>query len=66
MQFNIDICQIDNALVFSFDEDLSLKDGQFGNINTIFFVTSVTFETSWVMAIKRFGRNKAPETALVL
>lgn len=58
--------QIGNARVFGFDEDLGLVGGQFGNINTLFFVTFIVFETPWVMAINRFGPNKALGTALVL
>jgi MFS family permease len=58
--------QVGNARVFGFDEDLGLKSGQFGNINTVFFATFIFFETPWVMAIKRFGPNKALGTMLVL
>lgn len=58
--------QIGNARVFGFDEDIGLKSGEFGTIQTLFFVTFVLFETPWVMAIKRFGPDKVLGTALVL
>ncbi len=38
----------------------------FGNLNTCLYVTLVVFEVPWVMAIKRWGPNKALGTALVL
>ena len=60
------IRQIGNARVFGLDEDLGLHGGQFGNINTVFFVTFIVFETPWVMAVNRFGPNRALGTALVL
>ncbi|KAF2799763.1 MFS general substrate transporter [Melanomma pulvis-pyrius CBS 109.77] len=62
----LDRSNVGNARVFGFDEDLGLKNGQFGNINTLFFVFFILFETPWVMAIKRFGPDKALGTALVL
>jgi hypothetical protein len=58
--------QVGNARIFGFDEDLGLESGQFGNINTVFFGTFIFFETPWVMAIKRFGPNKALGSMLVL
>lgn len=57
--------QIGNARVFGLDQDLGLVGGQFGTINTVFFVTFVLFETPWVMAVKRFGPNKTLGVALV-
>lgn len=58
--------QAGNAVTFGFSKDLGLVGGQFGNINTLFFVFFILFETPWVMAVKRFGPNKVLGTALVL
>ncbi|SPO06473.1 related to allantoate transport protein [Cephalotrichum gorgonifer] len=63
---SLDRTNIGNARVFGFDEDIGLKSGQFGNINTLFFTTFIVFEVPWVMAIKRWGPNKVLGTALVL
>lgn len=60
------IRQIGNARVFGFDEDLGLKGGQFGNINTLSSVCTVIFEVPWVLAVRRFGANKAIGTSFVL
>ncbi|KAF6831054.1 major facilitator superfamily transporter [Colletotrichum plurivorum] len=62
---SLDRSNIGNARVFGFDEDIGLQGRQFGDINTLFFVTFILFETPWVMAVKRFGPNRALGTALI-
>jgi MFS family permease len=55
-----------NARVFGFDEDLGLKSGQFGNIQTLSSLCTFLFEVPWTLAVKRFGAQKALGTAFVL
>ncbi|KAF9882166.1 putative high-affinity nicotinic acid transporter protein [Colletotrichum karsti] len=62
---SLDRSNIGNARVFGFDEDVGLHGRQFGDINTLFFVTFIVFETPWVMAVKRWGPNKVLGIALV-
>jgi MFS family permease len=52
--------------VFGFDQDLGLKGGQFGNINTLSSLFTILFEVPWVLAVKRWGANKSIGTAFVL
>ena len=58
--------QLGNARVFGFDQDIGLKGGEFGNINTLSSVCTVLFEVPWVLAVRRFGAKKAIGTAFVL
>lgn len=60
------ISQLGNARVFGFDEDVGLKGGQFGNIQTLSSVCTVVFEVPWVLATRRWGAKKAIGTAFVL
>lgn len=52
--------------MFGFDEDIGLKSGQFGNIQTLSSVCTVLFEVPWVLATRRWGAKKAIGTAFVL
>ncbi|KAL4783708.1 major facilitator superfamily domain-containing protein [Aspergillus varians] len=63
---SLDRNNIGNARTFGFEKDIGLEGNKFGNITTLMSVTLVVFEVPWVMAIKRFGPNKALGTALVL
>ncbi|OJJ42499.1 hypothetical protein ASPZODRAFT_105236 [Penicilliopsis zonata CBS 506.65] len=63
---SIDRNNLGNARVFGFDEDIGLKDGQFGNINTLSSVCTILFELPWVLAVQRFGANKAIGTSFAL
>lgn len=58
--------QLGNARVFGFDEDIGLKSGQFGNINTLSSVCTILFELPWVLAVKRFGARNSIGAAFVL
>lgn len=58
--------QVGNAKVFGFEKDLDLYGNRFGIIQTMLSLGLVLFEVPWVMAIKKFGPNKALGTALVL
>jgi MFS family permease len=58
--------QLGNARVFGFDEDLGLKSGQFGNIQTLSSVSTILFEVPWVLAVKRWGSKKSIGTAFIL
>ena len=58
--------QLGNARVFGFDQDIGLKGGDFGNINTLSSVCTIVFEVPWVLAVRRFGANKAIGTSFVL
>jgi hypothetical protein len=58
--------QLGNARVFGFDQDLGLVDRQFGTINTLSSLCTILFEVPWVLAVKRWGANKAIGTAFVL
>jgi MFS family permease len=49
-----------------FDEDLGLKSGQFGNIQTLSSLCTFLFELPWTLAVKRFGAKKALGTAFIL
>lgn len=60
----LDRSNLGNAVIFGFKEELGLVGNEFGNINTLFFVTYVLFEIPWVMAVKRFGPNKVLAAAL--
>ncbi|KAF7553558.1 hypothetical protein G7Z17_g3525 [Cylindrodendrum hubeiense] len=62
----LDRNNLGNARVFGFDEDIGLKNGQFGNINTLSSVCTIIFELPWVLAVKRFGANAAIGTAFIL
>ncbi|KAH3918783.1 hypothetical protein HBI56_023820 [Parastagonospora nodorum] len=62
----LDRNNLGNARVFGFDEDIGLKGGQFGNINTLSSVCTIIFEVPWVLAVKRWGANKSIGTAFVL
>ncbi|KAL4965444.1 major facilitator superfamily domain-containing protein [Aspergillus stella-maris] len=63
---SLDRNNIGNARTFGFETDLGLEGNKFGNITTLLSVTLVLFEVPWVMAIKRFGPNRALGTALIL
>jgi MFS family permease len=58
--------QLGNARVFGFDQDLGLKDRQFGNINTFSALTTMLFEVPWVLAVRRFGANKTLGVAFII
>ena len=58
--------QIGNAKTFGLEKDLGLEGRKFGNITLLLSVAFVLFEVPWVMAVKRFGPNRALGTALVL
>ncbi|KAK5195689.1 hypothetical protein LTR99_002214 [Exophiala xenobiotica] len=62
----LDRNNLGNARVFGFDEDIGLKNGQFGNIQTLSSVCTILFEVPWVLAVRRWGANKAIGTAFVL
>jgi MFS family permease len=62
----LDRNNLGNARVFGFDEDIGLKSGQFGNIQTLSSVCTVLFEVPWVLATRRWGAKKAIGTAFVL
>jgi hypothetical protein len=47
--------QLGNARVFSFDQDLGLHGGQFGNNQTLSSVSTILLEVPWVVAVKRWG-----------
>lgn len=53
-------------MVFGLETDLGLVGGQFGNINTLSSVCTILFELPWVLAIRRFGANKALGASLTL
>ncbi|KAI1775355.1 hypothetical protein F4818DRAFT_451689 [Hypoxylon cercidicola] len=55
-----------NARIFGLDEDLGLKGGMFGNLTTIVSVTQIVFEVPWVIAVKRYGANRALGAALLM
>ncbi|CAG9996346.1 unnamed protein product, partial [Clonostachys byssicola] len=63
---SLDRNNIGNAKTFGFEADLGLKGNEFGNITTLLSVGFVGFEVPWVMAVKKFGPNKALGTALLL
>jgi MFS family permease len=58
--------QLGNARIFGFDEDLGLKSGQFGNIQTLSSLCTFLFEIPWTLAVRRFGARKALGTAFLL
>ncbi|KAL6247623.1 hypothetical protein RBB50_004971 [Rhinocladiella similis] len=62
----LDRNNLGNARVFGFDEDVGLKGGQFGNIQTLSSVCTVLFEVPWVLATRRWGAKKAIGTAFIL
>ncbi|KAK6597039.1 hypothetical protein H4I96_09691 [Botrytis cinerea] len=62
----LDRNNLGNARTFGFDEDVGLKSGEFGNITTLSSVCTIIFELPWVLAVRRFGANKAIGTAFVL
>ncbi|KAF2666229.1 high-affinity nicotinic acid transporter-like protein [Microthyrium microscopicum] len=62
----LDRNNLGNARVFGFDEDLGLKSGQFGNIQTLSSLCTFLFEIPWTFAVKRFGPKKALGTAFIL
>ncbi|RAO73117.1 uncharacterized protein BHQ10_009129 [Talaromyces amestolkiae] len=61
----LDRNNLGNAVVFGFDTDLGLVGGQFGNINTLSSVCTILFELPWVLAVRRFGANKALGVSLL-
>ncbi|KAH9825963.1 high-affinity nicotinic acid transporter-like protein, partial [Teratosphaeria destructans] len=63
---SLDRNNLGNARVFGFDEEIGLKDGQFGNIVTLSSVCTIVFEMPWVLAVRRFGANAAIGTAFVI
>lgn len=63
---SVDRNNLGNARVFGFDEDLGLKGGQFGNIQTLSSICTFLFEIPWTLAVKCFGTRKALGTAFVL
>ncbi|KIX95862.1 uncharacterized protein Z520_08570 [Fonsecaea multimorphosa CBS 102226] len=65
------LCALDrnnlgNARVFGFDKDIGLHGRQFGNINTFSSLTTMLFEIPWVLAVRRFGAQKALGTAFFI
>ena len=62
----LNLRQLGNARVFGFDEDVGLKDGEFGNIQTLGSVCTVLFEVTWVLATRKWGAKNAIGTAFVL
>nr|RBQ95161.1 hypothetical protein FVER53263_20678 [Fusarium verticillioides] len=63
---SLDRNNLGNARVFGFDEDVGLKSGQFGNIQTLSSVCTVLFEMPWVLATRRWGAKRAIGTSFVL
>ncbi|KUJ14430.1 high-affinity nicotinic acid transporter-like protein [Mollisia scopiformis] len=63
---SLDRNNLGNARVFGFDKDIGLKGGEFGNINTLSSVCTIVFELPWVLAVRRWGANKAIGTAFVI
>lgn len=61
----LDRSNIGNAVVFGFEEGLSLHGHQFNDISTVFYATYVLFEVPWVMAVKRWGANNVLALALI-
>ncbi|VUC31689.1 unnamed protein product [Clonostachys rosea] len=61
----LDRSNIGNARVFGFEEGLHLQGIEFNNISTMFFVTYVTCEIPWVMAVKRWGANVVLALAVI-
>lgn len=53
----LDRSNLGNARVFGFEKDIGLKNNQFGNLVTLFFVPYIITEVFWVTAVKRFGPN---------
>ncbi|KAI0161789.1 major facilitator superfamily domain-containing protein [Hypoxylon sp. FL1284] len=45
--------------------DLGLEGGMFGNLTTVASVTLIVFEVPWVLAVRRFGADRALGAALV-
>lgn len=54
-----------NARVFGLEEGLHLKDGDFANLTSLYYVTYVIFEIPWVLAVHKFGANKVISIAIV-
>ncbi|KAF4965346.1 hypothetical protein FSARC_6841 [Fusarium sarcochroum] len=63
---SLDRNNVGNARVFGFEKDLGLYGNRFGIIQTLLSLTLVLFQVPWVMAIKKFGPNKALGTSLIL
>ncbi|KAI4865673.1 major facilitator superfamily domain-containing protein [Hypoxylon rubiginosum] len=63
---SLDRNNLGNARVFGLDADLGLHGGMFGNLTTVVSVTLIVFEIPWVIAVKRFGANRALGSALLL
>ncbi|CAK7207489.1 hypothetical protein SEUCBS139899_010299 [Sporothrix eucalyptigena] len=63
---SLDRNNLGNARVFGFDEDVGLVGGDFGNITTLSSVCTILFELPWVLAVRRWGANRAIGTAFVL
>ncbi|KIV97276.1 hypothetical protein PV10_01044 [Exophiala mesophila] len=61
----LDRSNLGNARVFGFEQDIGLKNNEFGNLVTLFFVPYIVTEVFWVTAVKRFGPNFVITTALV-
>lgn len=60
----LDRSNLGNARVFGFEQDIGLKNNEFGNLVTLFFVPYIVTEVFWVTAVKRFGPNFVITTAL--
>jgi MFS family permease len=66
LRLSLTVDQLGNARIFGFDEDLGLKSGQFGNIQTLSSLCIFLFEIPWTLAVRRFGARKALGTAFIL
>lgn len=58
--------KLGNARVFGFDKEIGLTGRQFGNINTLSSLCTIIFELPWVLAVRKWGANKAIGTAFFL
>jgi len=52
--------------VFGFDQEIGLTGNQFGNVVTLSSLCTILFEVPWVLAVRRFGANRALGTAFAL
>ncbi|KAL1898439.1 hypothetical protein Sste5346_003342 [Sporothrix stenoceras] len=63
---SLDRNNLGNAKTFGFSTDLKLTGNMFGNITTAFSVTFIVFEVPWVIAVRRFGANRALGLCLIM
>ncbi|ERT02406.1 hypothetical protein HMPREF1624_00704 [Sporothrix schenckii ATCC 58251] len=63
---SLDRNNLGNAKVFGFATDLNLTGNKFGNLTTVVSVTLIAFEVPWVIAIRRYGANRALGVGLIM